>query len=164
MHHVRAFLVVLLIWITLGAFSLSTLAQQSAPQPTPLTLGLVRSIYVSPMGGEFRNFVMQRLLKWSDIKLAPSAADADAILTGAVEKNDKVSGNNGEVDETVVFSGEVTLLDRRTQLPIWNAEKGKGTLALFGVGPGSQSKLADQIVNQLRKDWMATQAPPKKKK
>ncbi len=148
-----------------------TFAQQPTPQPPPLTLGQVRSIYVSPMGGEFRNFVMQRLLKWSDIKLAASADDADAILTGAAESKDRVHGNNGDVTEAVRFSGEVTLLDRKTQFPIWSTEKGKHTSVLgyltegaYSGGPDSQSKLADQIVNQLRKDWMAAQAPPKKKK
>jgi hypothetical protein len=151
--------------------TLANLAAQKTPAPTPLKLSQVRTIYVAPFGGELRNFIIQRLLKSKDLRLASSSGNADAILTGAAEASsgDTTYAANGAAT-TEIFSGEVTLVDRVTGKAIWSTRKGEkggiaggflqGAIAAGAVPPGaarSQAQLADKIVKQLEKDWKKAQ-------
>lgn len=157
--------------IALSAFAAPLFAQQGSSlaaqaPPATRTLGSVRSIYVAQLGdADLRQFILQRLLKWKEVKVL-GAEEADAILTGASESHERAIGTSTSIFDRTNFTGEVTLVDPNTQVPIWATEKGKGNVGglltggLFGGGATSRAKLADQIVNQLQKDWKAAQ--PKK--
>lgn len=148
---------------------LLAMSQQRAPAPSapePLKLSEVRSIYVAPVGGELRNFIMLRIAKWRGIRLAQSTDDADAILSGASETLRSYQNSSDSISEDSIYQGEFMLTDRKTQVPIWSTEQGKHLTKWFflegvsGGRPNSPSKLADAVVSQLQKDFYSTQKSP----
>lgn len=147
----------------LAPFFLFSLLLQ-APAPKPLQLAEVHSIYVEPVGGELRNFLMIRIAKWKDITLARSPEGADAILKGAAETSTTYDRDgDGDMSKNSVYQGEFLLIDRRTEMPIWSTEKGRhasGWAPIMGSSfgkPKSPSRLADEVIAQLQKDWQSSQ-------
>lgn len=131
------------------------------PAPKPISLGQVRSIYVAPIGDQLSGFIVQRLLKWKDIRVSNSPEDADVLLIGTGEIREPMRAD-GLYTGTKIHSAEVSLIDARTKAPIWSAAKGThGLLTTLTAGEmgtaHSQPKLADQIVGQLRHDWQKAQ-------
>ena len=106
----------------------------------PLLLHEVKSLYVEPMPNGFDQSLIQKLLKWDAIKVVYVPEEADAVLKGGVSV--RVVGAGGLT--LTKTHAEVTLVDRKTGRPIWSAKKGsnKGSL-----------KVAQKLVNKLRKDW-----------
>jgi hypothetical protein len=106
----------------------------------PLLLHEVKSLYVEPMPNGFDQSLIQKLLKWDAIRVVYVPEEADAVLKGGVSV--RVVGAGGLT--LTKTHAEVTLVDRKTGRPIWSAKKGsnKGSL-----------KVAQKLVNKLRKDW-----------
>ena len=106
----------------------------------PLLLHEVKSLYVESMPNGFDQSLIQKLLKWDAIKVVYVPEEADAVLKGGVSV--RVVGAGGLT--LTKTHAEVTLVDRKTGRPIWSAKKGsnKGSL-----------KVAQKLVNKLRKDW-----------
>jgi hypothetical protein len=115
------------------------LAAQASFSAGPLLLHQVRTIYVAPSSDDFVLLIKARLEKWSTVGIASKPEDADAILTCQTEST--------IVTAKVVVRrtpAEVTLVDRRSQKPIWKTTKS----AAF-----DRNILADDIMEQLKQDW-----------
>lgn len=157
------------IWaMLLLAVHLSAQEQRNV-SPKPLAIGQVHSIYVAPMGDGLENFIIQRLLKWPDVRVFSTPAGADAILNGVAESQ-RTRDNSAVNTRARIYSATVSLVDAKTNAVIWAVDKGKGNgLVAFvtggelGIPSGvalSQSRLADQIVGQLRHDWQKAHKAP----
>ena len=125
----------------LGLLLLSAgfLAAQTTLSAGPLLLHQVRTIYVAPSSDEFVLLVKARLQKWDAVKITSKLEEADAILTCQTEST--IVPAKVVIRQTIA---EVTLMDRRSQKPIWRTTK-SATLDTTG--------LADNIIEQLKKDW-----------
>jgi hypothetical protein len=131
-------------WGTLLTFAwllLSTgfLAAQATFSVGPLLLHQVRTIYVAPSSDDFVLLVRDRLEKWAAVGIASKPEEADAIL--ACQTESKIVPAKVVVRLTIA---EVTLLDRRSQKPIWRTTKSS---------PFDMNRLADDIMEQLKQDW-----------
>jgi len=125
-----------LAWLV---FFTGFLAAQASFSAGPLLLHQVRTIYVARSSDDFVLLVKARLEKWSAIEIATKPEDADAILTCQTEST--IIPAKVVVRRTIA---EVTLVDRRSQEPIWKTTKS----AAF-----DRSILADDIMEQLKQDW-----------
>jgi len=115
------------------------LAAQASFSAGPLLLHQVRTIYVAPSSDDFVLLVKARLEKWSTVGIVSKPEDADAILTCQTEST--IVSAKVVVRRT---AAEVTLVDRRSQKPIWKTTKS----AAF-----DRNILADDIMEQLKQDW-----------
>jgi len=105
----------------------------------PLRLHQVRSIYVAPSSDDFVSLVKARLEKWNALEIVSKPEEADAILT--CRTSTTMVPAKVVVWRTIA---EATLVDRRSQKPIWKTAKS----ATYDTGA-----LADDIIEQLKKDW-----------
>jgi hypothetical protein len=131
-------LVVLLILGVVG-LTAGVLVAQATISAGPLALYQVKVIYVTPSAAEFVGLLTARLEKWDAIRITSKPEEADAILTCQTQSR--------IVPAKVVArwtTAEATLLDRRSQKPIWRTTK---STAL------DTTKLAEEIIEQLKKDW-----------
>jgi len=130
-------------WAILPILALLTSAGFLAAQATlsagPLLLHQIRTIYVTPSSDDFVLLVRDRLEKWGAFKIASNPEEADAILTCQTEST--VVPAKVVVRITIA---EVTLVDRRSQKPIWETKKS----AAF-----DKTIVADDIMEQLKQDW-----------
>ena len=105
----------------------------------PLQLHQVTSIYVVPSSDEFVSLVKARLEKWNAVGIASKPEEADALLTCQTATT--------MLPAKVVMwrtIAEATLVDRRAQKPIWKTTK---------AATNDTSGLADDVIEQLKKDW-----------
>ena len=123
-------------WLLLSA---GFLAAQASFSAGPLLLHQVRTFYVTPSSDDFVLLVKARLEKWPAVEIASKPEEADAILTCQTQST--VVPAKAVVRLTIA---EVTLVDRRTQRPIWKTTKS----AAF-----DKAILADDIMEQLKHDW-----------
>jgi len=132
-----------LCWAILPILALLTstgfLAAQASFSAGPLLLHHVRTIYVAPSSDDFVLLVKTRLEKWGAVEIASKPEEADAILTCQTESTIVLA--KVVVRRTIA---EVTLVDRRSQKPIWRTRKS----AAF-----DRSILVDDIMEQLKQDW-----------
>jgi len=112
---------------------------QATMSAGPLLLHQVKSIYVVPSSDDFAFLVKARLEKWDAIAITSKPEEADAILTCRTATT--MLPAKVVVWRTVA---EATLVDRRSQKPIWKTERA----TTFDT-----SGLAGEIVEQLTKDW-----------
>ena len=127
----------ILAWLLL---STAFLAAQTTLSAGPLLLHQVRTIYVAPSSDDFVLLVKARLEKWAAVGITSKPEDADAILTCQTER--KIVTAKVGVRLTIA---EVTLADRRSQKPIWRTTKSSSF---------DTNKLADDIMEQLKQDWI----------
>lgn len=123
-------------WLLL---SIVFLAAQATVSAAPPLLHQVSKIYVAPSSDDFVLLVKARLEKWDAVETTSKAEEADAILTCRTE--------NTIVPARLVVrrtTAEVTLVDPRSQKAIWRTAKSS---------PFDTNRLADDIVEQLKKDW-----------
>jgi hypothetical protein len=130
-------------WAILPILALLTsaglLAAQASFSAGPLLLHQVRLIYVAPSSDDFVLLVKARLEKWAAVGITSKAEEADAILTCQTEST--IVPAKVVVRRTIA---EVTLVDRRSQKPIWRTRKS----AAF-----DRTILADDVIEQLKQDW-----------
>ncbi|MGD0793923.1 MAG: hypothetical protein ABR920_19325 [Terriglobales bacterium] len=126
----------ILAWLLLSA---GFLAAQATFSAGPLLLHQVRTIYVAPSSDDFVLLVKARLEKWTAVEIASKPEEADAILTCQTQST--IVPAKVVVRRTIA---EVTLVDRRSQKPIWKTAKS----AAF-----DRNILADDIMEQLKRDW-----------
>ena len=105
----------------------------------PLPLYQVRSIYVVPSADDFAFLLKTRLQKWSAIDITSKPEEADAVLTCQ-------TATTMVPAKVVVWRtiAEVTLVERRSQKPIWKTAKA----TTYNIGG-----LADDVIAQLKEDW-----------
>jgi hypothetical protein len=125
-----------LAWLLL---STGFLAAQATLTAGPLLLHQVRTIYVAPSSDDFVLLVKARLEKWTAVEIASKPEEADAILTCQTQST--IVPAKAVVRRTIA---EVTLVDRRSQKPIWKTTKS---------GAFDRNILADDIMEQLKQDW-----------
>ena len=129
-------------WAVLLILALLTCAGFLAAQATlstgPLLLYQVRAIYVAPSADDFVLLVKDRLEKWGGVEITSQPEEADAILTCQTEKT--IVPAKVVVSRTIA---EVTLIDRRSQKPIWRTTK----YVAF-----DRTILADEVIEQLKRD------------
>ena len=99
----------------------------------------MKTIYVVPSSDEFVLLVKARLERWAAVGIASRPEDADAIL--ACHTESRMVPSKVAVRLTLA---EVTLVDRRSQKPVWRTTKSS---------PFDTNRLADDIVEQLKHDW-----------
>jgi len=119
--------------------SAGLLAAQATLAAGPLLLHQVRTIYVAPSADDFVPLIKARLEEWGAIGITSKPEEADAILTCHTETT--IVPAKVVVRRTIA---EVTLVDRRSQRPIWRTGKSE----TFDT-----NRLADDIVEQLKKDF-----------
>ena len=125
-----------LAWLV---FSTGSLAAQATFSAGPLLLHQVRTIYVAPSSDDFVLMIKARLEKWPAVDVTSKPEEADAILTCRTEST--IVPAKVAVRRLIA---EVTLVDRRSQEPIWKTTKS----STFDT-----NRLADDIIEQLKKDW-----------
>jgi hypothetical protein len=130
-------------WAILPILALLTsagfLAAQASFSAGPVLLHQVKMIYVAPSSDDFVLLVKARLEKWAAVGITAKPEEADAILTCQTEST--IVPAKTAVRRTIA---EVTLVDRRSQKPIWRTRKSAGF---------DGSTLADDIMKQLKQDW-----------
>jgi hypothetical protein len=126
----------ILAWLVLFT---GFLTAQTSFSAGPLLLHEVRTIYVAPSSDNLVLLIKARLEKWTAVSTASTPEDADAILTCQTENT--IVYARVVVQRTIA---EVTLVDRRSQKPIWKTRKS----AAF-----DRTVLADEIMEQLKRDW-----------
>ena len=115
------------------------LAAQDTISAGPLTLRQVNVIYVAPSSDDFVGLLKSRLERWGALRITSQPEEADAILTCQTESR--------IVPAKIVVrvtTAEATLIGRLSQKPVWRTTK---STAL------DRSSLAEEIVEQLKKDW-----------
>jgi hypothetical protein len=125
--------------LALLLLSAGFLAAQDTISAGPLLLHQIGTIYVAPSSDEAALLVRARLEKWNAVVISSKREEADAILTCQTEST--------TVPAKVVVrvtTAQVTLVDRRSQKPIWKTTKS----AAFDT-----TRLADEVIEQLKKDW-----------
>ncbi len=123
-------------WLLLSTGLLGAQATFSAGPPL---LHQVQTIYVAPSSDNLLLLLKARLEKWAAVGIASRPEEADAILTCQTES--RIVPAKVVVRLTMA---EVTLVDRRTQKPIWRTTKSS---------PFDANRLADDIMEQLKQDW-----------
>jgi len=123
-------------WLLL---STGLLAAQATFSAGPPLLHQVRKIYVAQSSDDFVLLVKARLEKWDAVRTTSKPEEADAILTCQTQST--IVPAKAVVRRTIA---EVTLVDARSQKPIWRTTKS----AIFDA-----NGLADDIIEQLKKDW-----------
>jgi hypothetical protein len=125
--------------LTLLLFSAGLLAAQATVSAGPPLLYQVKTIYVAPSSDDFVLLIKTRLEKWTAVGITSKLEEADAILTCQTESI--IVPAKVAIRRT---TAEVTLVDRRSQRPIWRTTKS----ASFEI-----NRLADDIIEQLKMDW-----------
>ncbi|HXY14234.1 MAG TPA: hypothetical protein VEI26_07025 [Terriglobales bacterium] len=115
------------------------LAGQATISAGPPLLYQVKTIYVASSPDGLALLIKSRLEKWSAVGITAELEEADAVLTCQTET--AIVPAKVAIRET---TATVTLVDRRSQRPIWRTTKS----ASFEI-----NRLADDIVEQLKIDW-----------
>jgi hypothetical protein len=115
------------------------LAGQATISAGPPLLHQVKTIYIVPSPDELVLLIKSRLEKWSAVGITSNLEEAEAVLTCQTET--KIVPAKVAIRETTTI---VTLIDRRSQRPIWRTAKS----ASFET-----DRLADEVVEQLKIDW-----------
>ena len=131
-------------WTILRIFALlllsaEFLAAQATISAGPPLLHQIRTIYVAPSTDEVLLLVRARLEKWNTVMITSKLDEADAILTCHTAST--IVPAKAIVRIT---TAEVTLVDRRSQKPIWRTTKSEAF---------DTTRLADELIEQLKKDW-----------
>ncbi|HVO79426.1 MAG TPA: hypothetical protein VMT28_01775 [Terriglobales bacterium] len=126
---------------TLAVLALAAgfLAAQATISAGPLLLHQVKVIYVTPTSDDLAGLLKSHLERWGVVRITSQPEEADAILTCQTESR--------IVPAKVVVrwtNAEATLVDRRSQRPIWRTTKDTAL---------DTNRLAEQIIEQLKKDW-----------
>jgi len=131
-------------WTILRIFALlllsaEFLAAQATISAGPPLLHQIRTIYVAPSSNQVLLLVRARLEKWNAVMIISKLDEADAILTC------QTSSTTVPAKAIVrITTAEATLVDRRTQKPIWRTTKSEAF---------DTTRLADELIEQLKKDW-----------
>jgi len=131
-------------WTILRIFALlllsaEFLAAQATISAGPPLLHQIRTIYVAPSSNQVLLLVRARLEKWNAVMIISKLDEADAILT--CQTSSTIVPAKAIVRIT---TAEATLVDRRTQKPIWRTTKSEAF---------DTTRLADELIEQLKKDW-----------
>jgi hypothetical protein len=125
--------------ILVGVFTAGFVAAQATISAGPLPLYEVKVVYVTPSSDDFAGLLTSGIERWDAIRITSQPEEADAILT--CQTGSRIVPAKVVVRRT---TAEATLVDRRTHITIWRTAK---------VGALEKSGLAEEVVEQLKKDW-----------
>jgi hypothetical protein len=126
-----------------------TVAQEKTEKPS-LTGA---KIFIAPMQGDLHPFIAAEIVKKKlPIVVVTDEKEAEYILAGASIKGDdkwyhSVFGSGKDKNE-----GSVQLLSVKDKTMIWAGEAGDRSLFWGSWSRGGQRKVADRIVNKMKKD------------
>ncbi|MGC1647220.1 MAG: hypothetical protein WA741_15495 [Candidatus Sulfotelmatobacter sp.] len=127
----------MLLVVSVLELSSAVLTAQVTVSAGPIRLNEVKTIYIAPRSDDFMGLLKSRLEKWGAVHVTAQVEEADAILTCETESR--------IVPAKVVvriIDAQVRLVDRHSQKLIWSTKKSTSW----------DSKLADDIIDQLKKD------------
>jgi hypothetical protein len=127
----------ILLVVSVLELSSAVLTAQVTVSAGPIRLYEVKTIYIAPRSDDFMGLLKSRLEKWGAVNITAQVEQADAILTCETESR--------IVPAKVVvriIDAQVRLVDRHSQKLIWSTKKSTSW----------DSKLADDIIDQLKKD------------
>jgi hypothetical protein len=117
-------------------------AAPRAPRPVAdVSLKNVRRIFIEPMPGDLDQYISAEITKElkGRVVVVLDKANADAIMRGVGESK------NG------VGAASITLVDRDETVVLWASDAGDRNLKSGVLARGGQRKVADRLVNNLKK-------------
>ena len=127
----------MLLVVSVLALSSAVLTAQVTVSAGPIRLYEVKTIYIAPRSDDFIGLLKSRLEKWGAVNVTAQVEEADAILT--CETESRIIPAKIVVK---IIDAQVRLVDRHSQKLIWSTKKSTSW----------DSKLADDIIDQLKKD------------
>jgi hypothetical protein len=118
--------------------SASLIAQATFSAAPPL-LYQVETIYIAPSSEDLAPLLKVRLENWTAVRVTSSPNEADAILS--CETQNTIVPAKAVLRLTVA---DITLVDRHSRKLVWKTNKS----TTLGT-----ARLADDVVEQLKKDW-----------
>ncbi len=109
-------------------------------------------IFISPMQGDLHPFIAAEIVKKKlPVIVVTEKKRAEYILAGSFIKGDDKWYHTafGVTDKN---QGSIQLLNVKNKTLVWAGEAGDRSLFLGGWSRGGQSKVADRIVNKMKKD------------
>jgi hypothetical protein len=118
------------------------------------SLAGIHKIFIDPMPDNLDQFIRAEVVKQkAKFAIVLQENEADAILTGVSETDKRVgtqiTGRYLGLNDTASASLSLVSKDRKTLL--WAGEAGDRSLLFGALKRGGQRKVADRIVEQLRK-------------
>ena len=130
-------------------------AASSAPSGPPPSLYDVRKVYIDKMPDDLDQYLRAEFVKQMKgrVVVVLDKNDCDAILTGVFEQEKgtgaKITGRYLGLHD--VATGTVSLLDKEGKVLLWSDEAGDRSLLFGAAKRGGQRKVADRLVNKLKK-------------
>ncbi|HKA19923.1 MAG TPA: hypothetical protein VKN18_16660 [Blastocatellia bacterium] len=109
-------------------------------------------IFIEPMQGDLHPFIAAEIVKKKlPIVVVTEKENAEYILDGAYVKGDGKWYHTvfGVTDKN---EGSVKLINVKDKTMVWAGGAGDRSLFLGGWNQGGQSRVADRIVNKMKKD------------
>lgn len=109
-------------------------------------------LFIAPMEGDLHPFIAAEIVKKKlPVVVVTEEKDADFILTGASIKGDDKWYHTvfGGKDKN---EGSVQLISVKDKTMVWAGEAGDRSIWWGSLRRGGQRKVADRIVNKMKKD------------
>jgi hypothetical protein len=116
-----------------------------------------KKIFIAPMRGDLHPFIAAEIVrKKLPVVVVTEKKKADYILAGSFIKGDDKWYHTafGVTDKN---EGNVQLLNMKNKTLVWAGGAGDRSLFLGGWSRGGQRKVADRIVNKMKKDLFSHQ-------
>jgi hypothetical protein len=116
-----------------------------------------KKIFIAPMRGDLHPFIAAEIVrKKLPVVVVTEKKKADYILAGSFIKGDDKWYHTafGVTDKN---EGNVQLLNVKNKTLVWAGGAGDRSLFLGGWSRGGQRKVADRIVNKMKKDLFSRQ-------
>src|SRR5215475_15169096 len=111
-----------------------------------------KKIFIAPMRGDLHPFIAAEIVKKKlPVVVVTEKAKADYILAGGFRKSDGKWYHTafGVTDKN---EGNIQLINAKNKTLVWAGGAGDRSLFLGGWSRGGQRKVADRIVNKMKKD------------
>jgi hypothetical protein len=133
----------LAVWALLALAFTQAVAQNKSEKPSLADA----KVFIEPMQGDLHPFIAAEIVKKKlPFVIVMERKNADYIIAGSFIKGDD---NKNQ--------GNVQLLNVKDKTLVWAGEAGDRSMFLGGWSRGGQSKVADRIVNKMKKDLFSYQ-------
>ena len=115
-------------------------------------------IFIEPMQGDLHPFIAAEIVKKKlPVVVVTERKNAEYILAGSfiIKGDDK--RNRTALGVTDKNQGSVQLLNLKDKTLVWAGEADDRSMFLGGWSRGGQSKVADRIINKMKKDLFSSQ-------
>src|SRR5215467_7885990 len=125
-----------------------TVAQNKSEKPSLAGA----KIFIEPMEGDLHPFIAAEIVKKElPVVIVTDRKNAEYILAGSFikggDKRNRTASGVTDKDQ-----GSVQLINVKDKTLVWAGEAGDRSRFLGGLSRGGQSKVADRIVNEMKKD------------